>query len=143
MEIKFKRLENFSGDLPLYATKGSAGFDVRSTIETTLPGGGGIQIPLGFAVEIPEGYELQCRSRSGLAKEGIFVTNSPGTVDSDYRGELKVLLSNLSNRAFSIQKGDRIAQLVLNKIEQAKIVEVEELSETERGEGGFGSTGNG
>jgi dUTP pyrophosphatase len=98
--------------------------------------------PTGFAVEVPQGYELQVRSRSGLAKQGLFVTNSPGTIDSDYRGEICVLLSNLDpNRSYTVNRGDRIAQLVLCEVPRLSIQEVEELSSTERGEGGFGSTG--
>lgn len=144
MEIKFKRLDHGEGlDLPAYQTEGSSGMDICSALTSTLPPGGGMLIPTGFAVEVPPGYELQCRSRSGLARQGVFVTNSPGTIDSDYRGEICVLLSNLDlRRTFEVRRGDRIAQLVLMQVPRAeKILEVKELSSTERGNGGFGSTG--
>lgn len=141
--IKFKRLSN-GDDLPLpqYQSEGAAGMDVCSAIDVTLAPGGGVMIPTGWSVEVPAGYEIQVRSRSGLAKQGIFVTNSPGTVDSDYRGEICVLLSNLDiARSFKVKRGDRIAQLVLNEVPRFAVKEVQELSDTTRGEGGFGSTG--
>ena len=101
-----------------------------------------ILIPTGLKVAIPEGYEIQVRPRSGLAiKHGITMLNTPGTVDSDYRGELKVIVVNLSNKTYTIEPNERIGQFVLNKIEQIEFVEVEELDDTERGEGGFGHTG--
>lgn len=143
MEIKFKRLAHGDGlDLPSYQTDGSSGMDIQAALTVTLPPGGGTLIPTGFAVEVPEGYELQCRSRSGLARQGVFVTNSPGTIDSDYRGEVCVLLSNLDQRrTFEVRRGDRVAQLVLIQVPKATVKEVKELSETKRAEGGFGSTG--
>ena len=143
MEVKFKRLDHGDElDLPAYQSEGASGMDVQAAKSITIPPGGGSMIPTGFAVEVPKGYELQCRSRSGLAKQGIFVTNSPGTIDSDYRGEVCVLLSNLDlRRPFEVHRGDRIAQLVLVQVPRAKPIEVKELSQTKRGAEGFGSTG--
>lgn len=130
--------------LPKYETEGSAGLDVRANIKEPiiLKSLERVLIPTGLKVAIPEGYEIQVRPRSGLAiKHGITMLNSPGTVDSDYRGELKVIAVNLSNESYTIEPNERIAQLVLNKVEQIDFVEVAELDETERGEGGFGHTG--
>jgi dUTP pyrophosphatase len=143
MEIKFKRLGHGDGlDIPSYQTAGSSGMDICSALTTTIAPGGGLIVPTGFAVEVPHGYEVQVRSRSGLARQGIFVTNSPGTIDSDYRGEIGILLSNLDPaRAYQIRRGDRIAQLVVTKVEHPKVLEVQDLTETKRGDGGFGSTG--
>ncbi|WP_417871528.1 dUTP diphosphatase [Winogradskyella sp.] len=131
-------------DLPHYETIASAGMDLRANLtedrilkplERTIVG-------TGLFIELPIGYEAQVRPRSGLAaKKGITVLNAPGTVDADYRGEIGVILVNLSNEEFTIQNGERIAQLVIAKHERAQWIEVEELSETDRGEGGFGSTG--
>jgi dUTP pyrophosphatase len=144
VDIKFKRLDHGVGlPMPEYKSEGASGMDICSGLTVTLPPGGGTLIPTGFAVEVPKGYELQCRSRSGMARQGVFVTNSPGTIDSDYRGEIAVLLSNLdTRRTFEIHRGDRIAQLVLCPVEHGKPVEVKELTPTKRGEGGFGSTGS-
>ena len=131
-------------ELPKYETEGSAGMDVRANIKEpiTLKSLERILIPTGLKVAIPEGYEIQVRPRSGLAiKHGITMLNTPGTVDSDYRGELKVIVVNLSNEAYTIEPNERIGQFVLNKIEQIEFVEVEELDSTKRGEGGFGHTG--
>jgi dUTP pyrophosphatase len=125
-----------------YATEESAGMDICSIEETSLEPGEYKAISTNIAVELPEGYEIQVRPRSGLAiKNGISVINSPGTVDSDYRGEIKVLLINHSKEVFNIKPGDRIAQLVVCKYEKAKLIQVQELSDTKRGEDGFGSTG--
>jgi dUTP pyrophosphatase len=143
MQLSFKRLEN-GADLPLpsYATDGAAGLDICTADAGVLQPGGRKIVATGFAVEVPEGYELQCRPRSGLAaKHGITVVNAPGTIDSDYRGEIMVILHNLGGAPFSFVRGDRIAQLVLAPVTKAEPVEVEELSSTERGENGFGSTG--
>ncbi|MCY7421292.1 MAG: dUTP diphosphatase [Chitinophagaceae bacterium] len=130
--------------LPAYATEGSSGMDVRADIVAPLqllP----LQrhlVPTGLFVEIPVGYEAQVRPRSGLAiKQGITCLNTPGTIDADYRGEIKVILINLSNETQVIQPGDRIAQLVFQKIEKIMLVKVDEISSTDRGEGGFGHTG--
>lgn len=126
--------------IPKYQTKGSAGFDLHSIEDITLLEGQTSLISTGLTVEIPEGYEMQIRSRSGLAlKHGIFVLNGPGTIDSDYRGQIGIILTN-AGKNFSIKKGDRIAQGVVNKITQAEFEEVIEVSETERGKDGFGST---
>ncbi len=130
--------------LPEYATLGSSGLDIRAYMEdalTLLPMERTL-IPTGLFLEIPQGYEVQIRPRSGLAiKQGITCLNTPGTIDADYRGEIKVILINLSGEAQVIQPGDRIAQMVLQKVEQIEWVPVNELSETSRGAGGFGSTG--
>ncbi|MBS9775595.1 MAG: dUTP diphosphatase [Fusobacterium sp.] len=130
--------------LPKYETEGSAGLDVRANITEPilLKSLERVLIPTGLKIAIPEGYEVQVRPRSGLAiKHGITMLNSPGTVDSDYRGELKVIAVNLSKDDYTIEPNERIAQFVLNKVEQIEFVEVETLDETERGEGGFGHTG--
>ena len=143
MEVKVINKSN--NPLPKYSTVQSAGMDLRAFITEPIILGAldRALIPTGLYIEIPEGYEAQVRSRSGLAiKYGITVLNSPGTIDADYRGEICVELINLSNKPYTIESGERIAQLVFNKCEQAELVEVEELSETERGEGGFGHTGN-
>ena len=130
--------------LPSYETSASAGLDIRAFMEekSTLSPGERKFIKTGLFLEIPEGYEAQVRPRSGLAlKNGITVLNSPGTIDADYRGEIGVILINHSSENFEINSGDRIAQLVFAKVEQAVWFETESLNETERGEGGFGSTG--
>ena len=143
-KVEVKVVREKGVELPKYETKGSAGMDVRANIKEsiTLKSLERILIPTGLKVAIPEGYEIQVRPRSGLAiKHGITMLNTPGTVDSDYRGELKVIVVNLSNEAYTIEPDERIGQFVLNKIEQIEFVEVEELESTERGEGGFGHTG--
>jgi dUTP pyrophosphatase len=146
MKINIKRLDNKFDDLPLpsYKTGGSAGMDVYAAIEDEMKIAPGktVMVPTGFAIAVPSGYECQVRSRSGLAaKSGIFALNAPGTIDSDYRGEVKVILSNFSDEEFTIRRGDRIAQLVIAKYEKIDWNETGNLDETERGEGGFGSTG--
>tara|TARA_A200000113_G_scaffold220676_1_gene231213 strand:+ start:933 stop:1370 length:438 start_codon:yes stop_codon:yes gene_type:complete len=131
-------------DLPTYATKASAGVDLKAVLEAaiTLHPLERKIIPTGLKIALPEGYEAQVRPRSGLAaKFGITVLNAPGTIDADYRGEIGVILVNLSNEAFTIEPGERIAQLVVAKFEQIDWKLTQELSETDRGEGGFGSTG--
>jgi dUTP pyrophosphatase len=141
VEVKFKLL-NDKAYVPIYTTPGSAGADLKSVEEVIIPTGQVRLVRLGFAVAIPEGYEIQVRSRSGLAlKNGVMVLNSPGTVDSDYRGEMGVILANFGPRDFVVLPGDRIAQMVLNKVEKADFGVVEELDKTERGENGFGSSG--
>ena len=130
--------------LPAYATSQSAGMDLRADIESpiTLRPMERSLVPTGIRIELPQGYEAQVRPRSGLAlKHGITVLNTPGTIDSDYRGELKVLLVNLSNEDFVINAGERVAQMVIAKHETVEWEEVEVLDETERGEGGYGHTG--
>lgn len=129
---------------PSYQSSGSSGMDVRAHLSESLviKPGRSVLVPTGLYLEIPSGYEVQVRSRSGLAlKNGIMVLNSPGTIDSDYRGEIKVILMNLSSEDFVINNNDRIAQLVLSRYEKAELVLSDQLKETERGSGGFGSTG--
>ncbi len=127
---------------PKYAHVGDAGMDLYSAEDYILKSGERKIISSGIKVEVPEGYELQIRPRSGLAaKNGITVLNTPGTIDHQYRGIVGVILMNHSNESFEIKKGERIAQMVFNKFESAELIEVDELSETARGEGGFGSTG--
>ena len=141
--VRIKRLPHGHGlDLPAYATSGAAGMDVLAAERVTLAPGARHAVATGFAVAIPPGYEIQVRPRSGLAlKHGISVPNTPGTIDSDYRGELKVIVINLGTEPFAIERGDRIAQLVLAPVTLAAWKEVVELDETARGSGGFGSTG--
>lgn len=143
VKVEVKRLPHGAGlPLPAYATAGAAGMDVVSAESVTIAPGARHAVATGLALAIPAGYEIQVRPRSGLAlKHGISVPNTPGTIDSDYRGELKVILVNLGAEPFVIQRGDRIAQLVLAPVVQAAWDEVEELGATERGAGGFGSTG--
>lgn len=142
--MKIKIINKSKHELPGYATFAAAGMDLRAnldepivlrSLERTL-------VPTGLFMEIPVGYEAQVRPRSGLAfKNGLTVLNSPGTIDADYRGEVKVILVNLSNQDFTINDGERVAQMVIAKHEQAEWIQVEQLEETTRGEGGFGSTG--
>ena len=142
--MKIKIINKSKHPLPHYATVASAGFDVRANIDTplVLKPLERILVPTGLFIELPIGFEAQVRPRSGLAfKNGITVLNSPGTIDADYRGEIKVILVNLSQEEFVINDGERIAQVVIAKHEQAEWVEVEELMDTERGSGGFGHTG--
>lgn len=142
MKIKIQRIGN--GKLPEYKTDGSAGADCYARIDeqVTVPAHGIATIPLGFAVEIPYGFEMQIRSRSGLArKDGIQVFNAPGTIDSDYRGEVGAILFNSTDSDYAVFPNDRIAQAVIAPVYVAEWEEVSELSETERGAGGFGSTG--
>ena len=141
--VRIRRLAHGEGlALPAYATPGAAGMDVLSAEDVTLASGARHAVATGLSVAIPEGYEIQVRPRSGLAlKHGISVPNTPGTIDSDYRGELKVILINHGTEAFAIARGDRIAQLVLAPVTRAEWDEVAELDETARGAGGFGSTG--
>ncbi|MEP3050595.1 MAG: dUTP diphosphatase [Erythrobacter sp.] len=141
--VEVKRLPHGEGlSLPHYATAGAAGMDIISAQDVVLAPGARQAVATGLAVAIPAGYEIQVRPRSGLAlKHGISVPNTPGTIDSDYRGELKVILINHGAEDFSIARGDRIAQLVVAPVTQAAWIEVDELDATDRGEGGFGSTG--
>ena len=130
--------------LPSDQTKGAAGADICACIETDVVIGVGerVMVPTGLFFEIPQGYEVQVRPRSGLAvKNGVTCLNTPGTIDSDYRGEVKVILINLGQKPFTVKNGDRIAQIVVSPVEQASFCKVDVLSSTERGEGGFGSTG--
>ena len=141
--IQLKRLPHGEGLLvPTYATAGAAGMDVVSAEDIELIPGGRHAVATGFAMAIPEGYEIQVRPRSGLAlKNGISLPNTPGTIDSDYRGELKIIMINLGSESFAIRRGDRIAQLVAAPVQLASFAEVAELDDTARGTGGFGSTG--
>ena len=146
MFAKIKKLENFdnSHSLPFYATEGSAGMDICAMVEEEIVIKAGEMdiVPTGLSIELPNGYEAQVRPRSGLAiKHGVTVLNSPGTIDSDYRGEIKVILINLGKTDFTVRKGDRIAQMVINKFEKVEWQLSDELEETKRGEGGFGHTG--
>jgi len=142
--IRLKRLPHGEGlPLPAYATAHAAGMDIVSAEELVLTPGARHAVATGFAIAIPEGYEVQVRPRSGLAlKHGITCLNTPGTIDADYRGEVKVILANLGTEPFPIGRGDRIAQLVPAQVQRACLDEVDSLDETERGTGGFGSTGH-
>lgn len=136
--------ENDKIELPKYETSGAAGMDVRANITEPIVLGSleRTLVPTGLKIAIPEGYEVQVRPRSGLAlKHGITLLNTPGTIDSDYRGELKMIIANMSKDSYTITPGERIGQLVLNKVEQIEWEVVETLDETERGAGGFGHTG--
>ena len=141
--VRIKRLPHGEGlDLPRYATDGAAGMDVVAAEEVTLAPGARYAVATGLALAIPPGYEVQVRPRSGLAlKHGISVPNAPGTIDSDYRGELKVILINHGSEPFAIARGERVAQIVLAPVTRASWDEVEDLDQTARGAGGFGSTG--
>ena len=152
LTLKIKRLKrgddaNGNADaveLPAYQSAGAAGMDVRAASDALLLPGQTALIATGFALEIPPGYEVQLRPRSGLAlKHGITLPNAPATIDSDYRGEVGVILHNLGGEPFEIRRGDRIAQMVVARYERAQIVEVQELAASERGAGGFGHTGRG
>lgn len=139
--VKFKKI-SFDAVIPQYQSVDAAGMDIHSSIDVTIPPGFRVVVPTGLKIEIEKGFEGQVRSRSGLAaKNGLFVLNSPGTIDADYRGEVKVILYNAGQVEFSIKKGDRIAQLVISPYIRADICETESLSDSKRGEGGFGSTG--
>jgi dUTP pyrophosphatase len=143
IEIKLSRLAHGKGlPLPVYASKDAVGLDIASAEELTLQPGDRHGFATGFAIEIPRGYEVQVRPRSGLAvRHGVTVLNTPGTIDSDYRGEVKVILVNLGQEPFEIRRGERIAQLVPAPVLRADFVEVSELGKSQRGTGGFGSTG--
>jgi deoxyuridine 5'-triphosphate nucleotidohydrolase len=141
--IALKRLPNGAGlSLPSYATEGAAGMDVVAAEDLILAPGQRAAVATGFAVAIPPGYEIQVRPRSGLAlKFGVTCLNTPGTIDSDYRGEIRVILANLGQEPFAVVRGERIAQLVPAPVQRATLDEVESLDDTARGSGGFGSTG--
>ena len=142
--IEIKIINHSSNPLPGYATQGSSGMDIRASLETpkTLRSLERALIPTGLFIELPEGYEAQIRPRSGLAlKQGITCLNSPGTIDSDYRGEIKVILINLSDKDFVVNDGDRIAQMVIATHERITWIETETLQDSLRGAGGFGHTG--
>ncbi len=146
MKIQIKRLDNQYSDLPLptYQTPGSAGMDIYAAIEEpiTIFPHQTVLIPTSIAMALPDGFEAQVRSRSGLAARfGVFALNAPGTIDSDYRGEIKIILANFGNEPFVVNRGDRIAQIVIARYEKAEFQLVEELPHTSRSDGGFGSTG--
>jgi dUTP pyrophosphatase len=145
--VQLKWLQHGRGlELPAYQSAGAAGFDIRAAVAAdkpvTLAAGERALIPSGFSIAVPDGFELQVRPRSGLAmRHGVTVLNAPGTVDSDYRGEVMVLLVNLGGEPFRIERGERIAQGILAPVARAELVEAETLPDTMRGTGGFGSTG--
>lgn len=143
LDIRLRRLPNGAGlPLPGYATAGAAGLDVVAAESVTLAPGARHAVATGFALAVPAGFEVQVRPRSGLAlKHGVTCLNTPGTIDSDYRGEVKVILANLGDAPFEVVRGERIAQLVPAPVQRAAFHEVDELDETSRGAGGFGSTG--
>jgi dUTP pyrophosphatase len=145
IQVQFKRLPHGEGiPLPAYQTDGAAGFDLVAAVDLPVPIPPGCRrmIPTGWAIAVPPGYEAQCRPRSGLAwKNGLQVLNTPGTIDSDYRGEISVILQNHDDHTFVVERGMRIAQIIVAPVVQAELVEVSELSDTARGIGGFGSTG--
>lgn len=144
MSIEVNIINNSKHPLPAYETAGSAGMDIRANIGEviSLKPFERLAVPTGLFIELSQGYEAQIRPRSGLSlKTGLSIPNSPGTIDSDYRGEIKVIVANLSNEPIEIKDGDRIAQMVIAKYERAEWKEVKNLEETERGSGGFGSTG--
>jgi len=149
MEVQIRKLVD-GAKIPTYATQGSAGVDLRADIQKTddpitnrilIEPGETYTIGTGLSIAIPQGYEAQIRTRSGMAARGLIVANSPGTIDSDYRGEVKIMIYNRGRDPQFIYNDHRIAQMIFSKVETAFFVEVEELSETKRGDGGFGSTG--
>lgn len=146
ISVSLRKVSDTHADLPLplYATEGAAGMDVHAAVESEIviaPGTVAL-VPTGLAIALPAGYECQVRSRSGLAaKNAVFCLNAPGTIDSDYRGEIKVILANMGAEPFTVRRGDRIAQLVVARYEKVAWNVVEELDDTHRGAGGFGSTG--
>lgn len=141
MILKFKRVHP-DAVLPAYAHPSDAGMDLRSVADLTIAPGGRALVPTGLVVLLPPLYEAQVRPRSGLAlKHGVTVLNTPGTIDSGYRGEIGVILANFGTEAFSVRKGDKVAQLVIAPVTQPEVVETEVVDETDRGAGGFGSTG--
>jgi dUTP pyrophosphatase len=146
IEVRIKRISNEYDDIPLpeYATEGSAGMDIRAAIKYDLNISKGeiVLVATNLSVEIPSGYEIQVRPRSGLAiKHGLGILNSPGTIDSDYRGEIKIIMMNFSKEDYVIKRGDRIAQLIVSKVYRADLKEGNSLNESQRGTGGFGHTG--
>lgn len=146
LTINIKRILSGFDDveLPRYATEGSAGMDIRAAVndEVILKAGKTILVPTNFSLEIPEGFEIQVRPRSGMAiNHSIGILNSPGTIDSDYRGEIKIILFNFGEEDFIIKRGDRIAQLIVSRVYRTMLNEIDELNSTGRGSGGFGHTG--
>ena len=146
VNVKIKKLENFKGELPAYQSEGASGFDIRAQLNApmVLNPGERAMVPTGLSFEIPLGFEIQARPRSGLAaKQGLTVLNTPGTIDADYRGEVKIIIINLGQEPVQIQDQERCAQLVIAPIYQAQFQVVDTLGDTARGAGGFGSTGKG
>jgi dUTP pyrophosphatase len=144
MQVQVKRIHSFDLPLPEYMTPGASGMDLYAAVENELciPAGKFALIPTGLAMSIPGGYEGQIRPRSGLAlRHGITLLNTPGTIDADYRGEIKVIVINLGDREYILKKGERIAQIVFSKIEKVQLIEHKNLDDTSRGKGGFGHTG--
>ncbi len=146
INIKIQRIDDKFIDIPLpkYSTEGSSGLDIRAAVESeiVIQKGKIVLVPTNLMVEIPFGYEIQIRPRSGLAaKNGIGILNSPGTIDSDYRGEIKIILFNFGENDFIIKRGDRIAQMVISKVYKAELIEASKLENSNRGSGGFGHTG--
>ncbi|MEI7811375.1 MAG: dUTP diphosphatase [Ignavibacteria bacterium] len=146
VQLKIKRVSSEFNDIPLpqYATSGSSGLDLRATVndDFIIKSGKTALVPTNLSVEIPFGFELQVRPRSGLAvKHGIGLLNSPGTIDSDYRGEIKIILFNFGEEDFTIKRGDRIAQMILSKVYLTELIETDDLQESKRGSGGFGHSG--
>ena len=142
--LRVKKLANFKGELPQYQSAAASGMDVRAQLEEaiTIPAGARALVPTGLSMAIPVGFEIQARPRSGFAiREGMTLLNTPGTIDADYRGEIKIILVNLGDQDVVIKDQDRIAQLCICPVIQPEVLEVEELDDTERGAGGFGSTG--
>lgn len=142
LQIKIKMAENCADLTPAKAHPDDAAFDLRSRVETELPPGRSVLVPTGLFIELPAGYEAQVRPRSGLAlKHNLMLTNSPGTIDAGYRGEVGVIMFNAGKEPFPVRRGDRIAQMVIAQLPEIELAAAEDLSETGRGAGGFGSTG--
>ncbi|MGI5880708.1 MAG: dUTP diphosphatase [Syntrophomonadaceae bacterium] len=144
MKVLLKRVHSNDLPLPQYMTSGAAGVDLYAAVEEeiTLKPGQRMLVPTGIAISLPPGYEAQIRPRSGLAiNHGITLLNTPGTIDADYRGEIKVIVINLGDKEYILKKGERIAQMVFSQVATAQLVEVQDLDNTDRGEGGFGHTG--
>ena len=143
-QLRVKKLSHFKGELPKYQSAGASGMDVRAQLDDdlTIPAGARALVPTGLSMAIPVGYEIQARPRSGFAiREGMTLLNTPGTIDADYRGEIKIILVNLGDQDVIVKDQDRIAQLCICPVIQPEVLEVEELDDTDRGAGGFGSTG--
>ncbi len=144
MKVEVKRLHSFDLPLPCYMTGGASGVDLYAACEndTAIAPGGRTLVPTGIALAIPAGFEAQIRPRSGLAiNHGLTMLNTPGTIDADYRGEIKLIVINLGDKEYILKRGERIAQMVFSRVEQAELIEVKELDQTGRGDGGFGHTG--
>ncbi|NLO21490.1 MAG: dUTP diphosphatase [Syntrophomonadaceae bacterium] len=144
MKIAIKRLHSFDMPLPRYMTPDSSGVDLyaANSEDITIAKGARVLVATGIAISIPEGYEAQIRPRSGLAlKHGLTLLNTPGTIDADYRGEIKVIVINLGDKEYILERGERIAQMIFSRVERAELIEVENLDDTARGAGGFGHTG--